>query len=149
MRFAIPSSSSPCWSSRPRSCGYLLVQRRRSKRYVVRFTNVDLRPTCCPSPAGSATCPPILYLVAVAALAIALAKPSMVVAVPREEATVILTMDMSRSMLATDVDPNRMIAAKQAATAFVDQLPERFKVGLVAFSSEARLVSRRRRIGRR
>ena len=84
--------------------------------------------------------PPILYLVAVAALGIALAKPSMTLAVPREEATVILTMDVSRSMLATDVEPSRLVAAKQAAADFVAQLPERFQVGLVAFSGEARIV---------
>ena len=84
--------------------------------------------------------PTALYLAAVAALAIALARPSMVVAVPREEATIVLTMDVSASMRATDVDPTRLAAAQRAASDFVDQLPERFKVGLVAFSTEARVV---------
>jgi Ca-activated chloride channel family protein len=120
--------------------GYLLVQRRRSK-YVVRFTNVALLENLVPRrPAWRRHVPVALYLAACAALAIALARPSMVVAIPREEATVVLTMDTSRSMLATDVDPDRMTAAKAAATDFVDQLPAGFKVGLVAFSTEARLV---------
>ena len=119
---------------------YLLVQRRRN-RYVVRFTNVDLLSNLAPRvPAWRRHVPVALYLAAVAALAIALARPSMVVAVPREEATVILTMDTSGSMRATDVDPDRMAAAKEAATSFVDRLPAGFKVGVVAFSTEARLV---------
>jgi Ca-activated chloride channel family protein len=120
--------------------GYLFVQRRRS-RYAVRFTNVDLLANLVPrSPGWRRHLPPVLYLSAIAALAIGLARPSVVLAVPREEATIMLTMDVSRSMRATDVDPNRLTAAQQAATDFVDRLPEQFRVGLVAFSTEARLV---------
>jgi Ca-activated chloride channel homolog len=120
--------------------GYLFVQRRRS-RYAVRFTNVDLLSNLVPrSPGWRRHLPPVLYLTAIAALAIGLARPSVVLAVPREEATIMLTMDVSRSMRATDVDPNRLTAAQQAATDFVDRLPEQFRVGLVAFSTEARLV---------
>jgi Ca-activated chloride channel family protein len=120
--------------------GYLLVQRRRN-RYVVRFTNVSLLENLVPKrPSWRRHVPVALYLAAVAALAIALARPSMVVPVPREEATVILTMDVSGSMEATDVDPTRIDAAKAAATEFVDNLPAGFKVGLVAFSTQARLV---------
>ena len=120
--------------------GYVLVQRRRT-RYAVRFTNVDLLSNIAPrTPAWRRHVPTALYLGAIAALAIALARPSMVVAVPREEATIIMTMDVSASMRATDVDPTRLGAAKKAASDFVDQLPARFKVGLVAFSTAARLV---------
>jgi Ca-activated chloride channel family protein len=74
------------------------------------------------------------------ALVVALARPSMAVAVPREEATIILTMDVSGSMTATDVSPTRLAAAQQAASAFVDQLPAGIKVGLVAFSTAPRVV---------
>ena len=120
--------------------GYLFVQRRRS-RYTVRFTNVDLLANLVPrSPSWRRHLPPLLYLTAIGALAIALARPSMVLAVPREEATIMLTMDVSRSMRATDVDPNRLTAAQQAATDFIEHLPKQFRVGLVAFSTEARLV---------
>jgi Ca-activated chloride channel family protein len=120
--------------------GYLFVQRRRS-RYAVRFTNVDLLSNLVPrSPGWRRHLPPVLYLAAVSALAIGLARPSMVLAVAREEATIMLTMDVSRSMRATDVDPNRLTAAQQAATDFVERLPEQFRIGLVAFSTEARLV---------
>ena len=119
---------------------YLLVQRRRS-RYAVRFTNVDLLANIVPrSPRWRRHVPPALYLVAIAALGIALARPSMTVDVPRDEATVILTIDVSGSMMATDVSPSRLDAAKAAATTFVDQLPAGFRVGLVAFSTDARIV---------
>lgn len=119
---------------------YLLVQRRRS-RYVVRFTNVDLLANLVPHrPRWRRHVPTALYLAAIAALAVALARPSMTLPVARQEATVMLAMDTSRSMLATDVSPSRLDAAKAAATTFVDQLPSGFRVGLVAFSTEARLV---------
>ena len=120
--------------------GYLLVQRRRD-RYAVRFTNVDLLANLVPHAARwRRHVPPVFYLGAIAFLVFALARPSMVVAVPREEATVILTMDVSGSMAATDVDPTRL-AAQKAADDFVDQLPAKFKVGVVAFSTSARVVA--------
>jgi Ca-activated chloride channel homolog len=119
---------------------YLLVQRRRS-RYAVRFTNVDLLANIVPkSPRWRRHVPPALYLVAIATLGIALARPSMTVAVPRDEATVVLAMDVSGSMQATDVNPSRLDAAKAAATTFVDQLPAGFRVGVVAFATDARIV---------
>jgi Ca-activated chloride channel family protein len=117
--------------------GYLFVARRRS-RYAVRFTNVDLLANLVPRrPAWRRHVPPLLYVAAASALVLALARPSMVVAVPRDEATIILTMDVSASMRATDVAPNRMKAAQDAARAFVEKLPERFQVGLVTFSTDA------------
>ena len=120
--------------------GYLLVQRRRT-RYAVRFTNVDLLRNIAPRrPSWRRHLPPILYLAALAALAVALARPAMVVAVPKEQATVVLAIDVSRSMEATDVSPTRLDAAVAAATTFVDKMPAKFKVGLVAFSTSARLV---------
>ena len=122
--------------------GYLLVQRRRS-RYVVRFTNVDLLANLVPkTPAWRRHVPPALYLAAMAALVIALARPSAMVAVPREDATIILTIDTSGSMLATDVAPSRLASAKQAAATFVDQLPPTFQVGLVTFATSAGVAVR-------
>lgn len=120
--------------------GYLLIQRRRSQ-YVLRFTNVDLLANLAPRrPAWRRHVPPVLYLVALAALAFGLARPQMVIAVPREQATIVMAIDVSRSMQATDVAPSRLEAARAAATDFVNQLPAQFKVGLVTFSTEARLV---------
>jgi Ca-activated chloride channel family protein len=119
---------------------YRIVQRRRS-RYAVRFTNVDLLGNLVPrTPAWRRHVPPALYLGAIAALVFALARPSMLVAVPREQATIILTMDVSGSMMATDVQPSRLAAAQKAASDFIDQLPSTFKVGLVAFSTAPRTL---------
>ncbi|HEX5823750.1 MAG TPA: VWA domain-containing protein [Candidatus Limnocylindrales bacterium] len=119
---------------------YRIVQRRRS-RYAVRFTNVDLLGNLVPrTPAWRRHVPPALYLGAIGALVLALARPSMLVAVPREQATIILTMDVSGSMKAVDVEPSRLAAAQKAASDFIDQLPSTFKVGLVAFSTAPRIV---------
>jgi Ca-activated chloride channel homolog len=115
---------------------YLWAQRRRSK-YAVRFTNLDLLANIAPRrPSWRRHLPPFLYLGAIAALLIGLARPTMVVAVPREDATVLLTMDVSGSMKATDVDPTRLDAARAAAQTFIDQLPEDVRVGIVAFATE-------------
>ena len=69
-----------------------------------------------------------------------MARPQVAVAVPREEATVILAMDRSGSMTATDVAPDRMTAAREAASSFVEGLPDGFKVGVVSFSDKADVV---------
>jgi Ca-activated chloride channel family protein len=119
---------------------YLFVQRRR-QRYVVRFTNVDLLSNLAPRvPAWRRHVPALFYIAAISALAVALARPSMVLAVPREEATILLTMDVSGSMQATDVDPSRLAAAQKSAREFLDRLPNAFRVGLVAFSTDARII---------
>lgn len=114
---------------------YVWAQRRRG-RYAVRFTNLDLLANLAPKrPSWRRHVPPVLYLAAVAFLVMGLARPSMVVAVPREDATVMLAIDVSGSMKATDVSPTRLDAARDAARSFVDQLPEGIRVGVVAFAS--------------
>jgi Ca-activated chloride channel homolog len=120
--------------------GYWLVQRRRIK-YAARFTNLDLLANIVDaSPGRRRHIPAVLALAAIAALVVAMARPQAVVAVPREEATVVLTMDGSASMNATDVPPTRLDAAKSAASTFLDGLPERFRVGLVSFSNSTRVL---------
>jgi Ca-activated chloride channel family protein len=115
---------------------YLWTQRRRS-RYAVRFTNLDLLANLTPRrPAWRRHVPPVLYLGAIAALLIGLARPTMVIPVPREDATILLAMDVSGSMRATDVDPSRLDAAKAAAISFIDQIPEGVRIGIVSFASE-------------
>ena len=115
---------------------YLWAQRRRS-RYAVRFTNLDLLANLTPKrPAWRRHVPPVLYLGAIAALLIGLARPTMVMATPREDATVLLAMDISGSMRATDVSPTRLDAAKAAAISFIDQIPAGIRIGVVSFASE-------------
>jgi Ca-activated chloride channel family protein len=115
---------------------YLWAQRRRS-RYAVRFTNLALLSNLAPRrPSWRRHLPPVLYLGAIAALLIGLARPTMVVKVPREDATVLLAMDVSGSMRATDVSPTRLDAARASALSFIDQLPPNVRVGIVAFASE-------------
>jgi Ca-activated chloride channel homolog len=115
--------------------GYWLVQRRRIK-YAARFTNLDLLANVVDaSPGRRRHVPAALALASLAALVVGMARPQTVVAVPRDDATVVLTIDSSASMTATDVAPTRLDAAKSAAGSFLDRLPERFRVGLVSFSS--------------
>lgn len=119
---------------------YVWTQRRRS-RYAVRFTNLELLANLAPRrPGWRRHLPPVLYLAAIGGLVFALARPTMVVQVPREDATVILGVDVSGSMTAVDVSPSRLAAAKSAANAFLDQLPSGVRVGLVAFSSQPRTL---------
>ena len=119
---------------------YWLVQRRRIK-YAARFTNLDLLANVVDaSPGRRRHVPAALALAALAALVVAMARPQAVVTVPRDDASVVLTMDSSASMTATDVAPTRLDAAKSAASSFLDRLPERFRVGLVSFSSSVQVL---------
>jgi Ca-activated chloride channel homolog len=111
------------------------ASRQRSKRYAVRFTALPaLKLAAGTVPAWRRHLPAALALAALAALVVALAKPQKTVAVPVERATIMLVTDHSRSMSATDVEPNRLAAAQRAARAFLDKLPSQVRVGAVAFS---------------
>lgn len=119
---------------------YLIMQRRRS-RYAVRFTSLHLLDRVAPDrPGWRRHLPPGLYLIMLGLLVTGFARPEADVQVPRERATVIVAVDVSRSMLSTDVAPDRLVAARTAAADFVSGLPEKFNVGLVAFSGEASVV---------
>jgi Ca-activated chloride channel homolog len=115
-------------------------QRRRS-RYAVRFPELDLLLSVVPRRSRWLRhLPAALLLLALAGTTAAYAEPTAEVSVPRERATVVVTLDVSASMMATDVSPDRITAAKEAARAFVDRLPDTFDVGLVSFSGSASIV---------
>lgn len=110
--------------------------RRRRTRFAVRFTALPaLKAAAATVPAWRRHLPAALALAALATLVLAIARPQRTVAVPVEEASIMLVTDRSRSMLADDVEPDRLTAAQNAARRFLEEIPESVKVGIVSFSS--------------
>jgi Ca-activated chloride channel family protein len=122
------------------AAAYLLAQRRR-RRYAVRFANFPaLAAAVPPTPGWRRHLPPVLLAAALAALALALAKPERTVSVARDNASILLILDTSGSMSATDVQPDRLDAARSAANKFLDQVPKPVQVGLVSFAATATIL---------
>lgn len=116
---------------------YIVLQLRRS-RYAVRFTNTALLGTLVPRrPGWRRHLAFAVLLLALATLTVGMAKPTKSVRVPRDRATVVMAIDVSLSMRATDVTPSRIEAAKAAAKEFVRLLPPRINLGLVTFAGTA------------
>lgn len=119
---------------------YLWRQRGRAA-YAVRFTNLDLLDKVAPKrPGWRRHLPAALMLLALAGMVGAFARPAMEQRVPRERATIVVAIDTSLSMEATDVAPSRLEAAQAAAKDFVERLPKRLNVGLVTFNGVAQVV---------
>jgi Ca-activated chloride channel family protein len=114
---------------------YLLAERRRM-RYAVRFTNLDVLAQVARGRAWRRYVPPALFLLALASLCVGLARPHMTTLVPRDRATVILVIDVSRSMESHDVKPTRLGAAQSAVRTFIDRVPKHVRLGLIAFAGE-------------
>jgi Ca-activated chloride channel family protein len=116
---------------------YVLVQLRR-RSYAVRFANLDLLGRLAPKrPGWRRHLAFAALLVALASLTVGMAKPTKDTKVPRDRATVMMAIDVSLSMRAEDVEPNRLEAAQAAAKEFVGLLPPRINLGLVTFSGTA------------
>jgi Ca-activated chloride channel family protein len=114
---------------------YVLAERRRM-RYAIRFTNLDVLAGVVGDRYRRRFLPLALFLLALAALCIGMARPQHTTLVPRDRATVILVLDVSRSMQAKDVKPNRIGAAAAAVRTFLDRVPDRLQVGLIAFAGD-------------
>jgi len=116
---------------------YALGESRR-RRSQAAFGNPALLPNVIDREPGRLRHLPLaVLLIGLATMIVGVARPHATVSVPREEATVILAMDTSRSMKATDVQPTRLDAAREAARAFLAQVPDKFRVGVVSFSTRA------------
>ena len=119
---------------------YLWAQRRRQK-YAVRYASLMLvKDALGRGPGFRRHIPALLFLIAVAVMTVALARPFATISLPSNRGTVILAMDISGSMRAQDIKPSRFEAAKEAASAFVDRQPPRVRIGIAAFSATATLV---------
>ncbi len=118
----------------------VLIDRRRA-RYPVAFTNLTLLASLVEQRRSPRRWVPlVLFALALTLAAGALARPRTHLTVPEDNATVVLLVDVSGSMRANDVEPTRLDAALSAMHTFLDKLPKRFKVGLVAFSSESEVL---------
>ncbi|MGD9954702.1 MAG: VWA domain-containing protein [Candidatus Nanopelagicales bacterium] len=119
---------------------YLLVQRRRQV-HVLRFTSLDLLDSVAPRRSGwQRHIPAAAVLGALVVLTLAFAQPAMAVRTPVDRATIMLVLDTSASMTATDVAPTRLAAAEARARAFVGELPDDVQVGIVTFNGGAALA---------
>ena len=126
----------------PLALGLWLLARRRQGRYAVRFSNLDvLAEVAHATRSPWRFVPPALLCAALAAMAIGLARPQISVSAERRQGTVVLALDRSGSMLAEDVDPDRITASREAALRFVKGLPDTFSVGVVTFSDTADAAS--------
>lgn len=119
---------------------YIWILRRR-RRNAVRYASLSLvRQAVGPGQRWRRHIPPALLLGGVAAALIAAARPAANVVLPADYMTIVLAIDVSRSMLANDVEPNRIHAAQTAAREFIRELPDGIRVGIVTFAGSAQVV---------
>jgi Ca-activated chloride channel family protein len=114
---------------------------RRRKKTALRYASLSLvKEALGARSAWRRHVPPTLLLLALTALLLATARPTAVVTLPSQSQTIVLAMDVSGSMRATDVQPNRLVASQEAAKAFVAELPRNVRVAVVAFAGTAAVV---------
>ncbi len=119
---------------------YVVVQLSREKR-ILRFANMELLESVAPKrPTRWRHLPAILLITSLVMLTIAMAAPQNDTRVPRNRAVVMLTIDVSQSMRATDVEPSRLVAAQEAAKQFADQLTPGINLGLIAYAGTATVL---------
>jgi Ca-activated chloride channel homolog len=125
----------------PLSAAVYVFADRRRQAGAARFASPVLMPSVAPAgPGFRRHLPLVFYAVALAAVALALARPEATVAVAEERAAVVLTTDISGSMEARDVSPSRMTAVRRAALDFLEDAPEELRIGAVAFNHSVRRI---------
>jgi Ca-activated chloride channel family protein len=116
---------------------------RRQKRAAVRFASLGLvREAMGGTARWRRHLPPAIFLAALVVAILAIARPSALITLPSQQRTIIMAIDVSLSMRATDVQPNRLAAAQSAAKAFVQDLPADLRVGIVSFAGTALLIQK-------
>jgi Ca-activated chloride channel family protein len=116
---------------------YLYVLRRK-KKLALRYASLAIvRDAMALGERVKRHIPPALFFLALMAMLVAIARPQATITLPTQHETVILAMDISGSMRATDVEPNRLVAAQNAAKQFVNEQPENVRIGVVAFAGTA------------
>jgi Ca-activated chloride channel family protein len=114
---------------------------QRKKQLALRYASLSIvREAMGRGPGWRRHVPPVLFLLALTAMLVAASRPFAVVRLPSQNETIMLAMDVSGSMRATDVEPTRLVAAQNAAKAFLAELPRHVKVGIVAFAGTASVV---------
>ena len=114
---------------------------RRKKKFALQYASLSIiKEAMGPRQNLRRHIPPALFLLAMVAMLIAAARPLAVVTLPSQQETIMLAMDVSGSMRATDVQPNRLVAAQTAAKTFLAELPRAVKVGIVAFAGSAQVA---------
>jgi len=119
--------------------GYAFLLRRR-KLLTLRMSNLTTVKESLGPRDRRRHIPPLILLVSIAALVVAIARPAAVVSLPGPDETIILAMDVSASMQATDVEPSRLVAAQHAAKEFVEGIPKNVRIGIVSFAGTAAIV---------
>ena len=125
----------------PITVGVYILLLRRKKKAALRYASLSLvKDALNAGQRFRRHVPPLLFLIALTLMLVAIARPAAVVTLPSQHETVILSMDVSGSMRATDVAPNRLAAAQEAARAFVAELPRTTRLGVVSFAATAAVV---------
>ena len=119
---------------------YIWIQRRRQK-YALRYASLSLvKEALGKGPGRRRHVPPILFIIALTFMIFALSRPAATITMPSQQGTIILAIDVSGSMRAEDMEPNRIEAAKAAAKTFVEKQPKNVRIGVVSFSDNAAIV---------
>ena len=119
--------------------GYFYLLRRKQES-ALRYASLSMVKEAIGAQRFRRHIPPLLFLLALIAMLVAVARPAAVVTLPSQHQTIILAMDVSGSMRAVDVQPNRISAAQAAAKAFVAEQPSNVRIGVVSFAATASVV---------